>query len=97
MQVTVGGKVFVVKWNHQPRAKFPDVGTYCYILSKKESTHELEIQSVGGSYVSKKDQYSHDKGRKISFSRALLGLSKEQRLPFWKAFFNMRHENYLNS
>jgi len=93
MLVNVNSIIYRVKWQYYPKVKFPYVSTCCFIETKKPN----EVIS-GIAFVSKKDSFNYDKGRKVSLERALYELfstNKEARLLFWKEYFNMTHKDYL--
>jgi hypothetical protein len=94
MLVIVDNTQYYVKWHHNKEAKFPKCGTRCEIIIPGPGMLVADDIIVGRSYVSKKDQFNADKGRKVSLQRALQQFSKDNRLPFWEAYFKMRHENH---
>ena len=102
MKLSIDGKNYQVKWTHL-KNKYPHIGTICSIIN-------LDNNDIteGHSYVSEKDSYNYDKGRKVSLSRALsklfstedsilvdLGI-KDCRKEFWKEYFKMTHKDYMN-
>jgi len=99
MYVTVNNEQFQVKWIHNPQNKYPEIGTFCSITRVDKNVevipntpNPLQV-SYGQCFVSKKDTFNKNKGRKVSLERALQqGFPKVSRLPFWKAYFDMTHE-----
>lgn len=51
---------------------------------------DIEPVSSGHARCSLKDQFDRNKGRKIAMMRALQDLPKEDRKPFWDAYFATR-------
>ena len=102
MKLQVDGKNYQVKWIHL-KNKYPSVGTICSIINLDD-----DIVIEGLSYVSRKDSYNYDKGRKVSLSRALSKLFstkddilvdpviKDKRKEFWKEYFKMTHKDFID-
>lgn len=102
MKLSIDGKNYQVKWIHL-KNYYPSVGTICSIINLDDGSI-----TEGHSYVSKKDSYNYDKGRKVSLSRALSKLFstkddilinsviKDKRKEFWKEYFKMTHKDYID-
>lgn len=95
MIVIVNNQKYHVKWYYTPEVKFPEPSALCRIQTIDEDGGVGRCLLFGNAYTSKKDFFSKSIGRKVSFADALLQFPKEERLHFWKAFFEMRHEDYL--
>ena len=102
MILQVDGKNYRVNWIHL-EGTYPHIGTICLITNL-----DNDITIEGYSYVSKKDSYNYDKGRKVSLSRALSkifplsddkvinSVIKDKRKEFWKEYFKMTHKDFID-
>ena len=93
MKVSYGnGNEVKVMWHHVTKVTDENkkLGTECYI---KNLNNELLVKGV--ARLSPKDEFNKNKGRKISLAKALqsLGLQRENRIAFWKAYFDMLNKD----
>jgi hypothetical protein len=96
MIVESNNQKYHVRWYYYPEAKFPlQPGAVCIVQTIDSDGGVGRLTLFGEAYTSKKDIFNKKIGRKVSFADVLLQFPKEERLTFWKAFFEMQHKDYL--
>ena len=65
------------------------IKTACVVTSLES----YEVISVGETYCSRKDQFSKEKGRKISLERAIKNFNRKERAKVWLEYFNSKKIN----
>ena len=62
--------------------------THCYILKKDNDEEGWYFLTEGRAYCNPKDNFSYEKGRRVSLTKALAPLWKEVRTKLWKQYFD---------
>jgi len=62
--------------------------THCYILKKDSEEEGWYFLTEGRAYCNPKDNFSYEKGRRVSLTKALAPLWKEVRTKLWKQYFD---------
>ena len=62
-------------------------------LCKIYNVETEEVLSTGMAFVSLKDNFDRNTGRKVALAKALkkLNLTSEERLVYWEEYFKRRH------
>jgi len=81
MTVAIDGVMYRVKWDHRQAFRGE---TTCVIEVSENDAHVLH--AVGEAHLHPNDNYSRNRGRRVSLSRALAGFAKRERAAFWSAY-----------
>lgn len=86
MKVELKKKEYKVNWHHD----VDNQRTQCIVADAKG-----ELIGAGVSKVGPKDQYCRNIGRKVSMTRALQVIAKEDRKTFWDAYHKQSQPELL--
>lgn len=85
LNINIGGESLRITFRHFTSEKdFP--GTECLVYRGEEQVPTLE----GRSFITGKDMFNKETGRKISLARAIHLLPREDRAKIWGAYFNRK-------
>lgn len=98
MILTVGNEKLKVSWRHQTEYVVEDQQlkpprTVCTIFVINSKGEQRDVFQ-GVAVLSEKDNYSRNKGRKISMARAIRSYPKKDRIIFWRNYLLMRKGNW---
>ena len=107
MKVKIGRTIYKVEFKHSQiggigRNKFGKIRlyagrTFCRILSEGRKGARItgKTKSTGVAYQNPQDEYTKERGRKLSLARAIQDFDKSDRKIFWEAYLSRGRGEYI--